>query len=154
MTVDADHGTLRNDLYPSDNGRRVLSALAAIGVIVAAVVAVVGWQARTSEQTTYGSPQAMAERLGCSQSFEPADWAVDASTPVVGTCTRGGVRLTLATFASTEALQAWSMSAMQFAPQRPDGTPGVALVTGENWAVASSTVFSDSVGQLLQAPAN
>jgi hypothetical protein len=152
MTVDADPRVLANAVAPSDGGRRALSALAIVGVVVAAVVAVFAWQARANAPTTYQSPQAMAERLGCSQTFVPAAWATDASTPLVGTCTSGGVSLTLATFPSKEAAQAWSLSAMQFGPKRADGTAAITLISGENWAVASAETFGDAVGQKLQAP--
>jgi hypothetical protein len=141
----------------SDNGSnhmvriRVLSVLALIAVGVAAVAAFAAWRAMGDHPSTYSDPQAMAAKLGCAQSYQHSQWADDPSMPIIGTCTRNGSVLTLATFPSNEAVQAYWIAARQFGPQRPDGTEAIVGVTGENWAVTSDKSFSDTVVQILQA---
>jgi hypothetical protein len=152
MTVDTDLRPLPSDAPTHSTRRRVAAAVAAAGVCLAAFGAVAWWRAMDTHPSAYGSPQEMASKLGCSQSFQPSEWATDASTPTIGTCTRNGIVLTLATFPSAEAVNAWWIAARQFSPHSENLTPTIYGVTGENWAVTSPDAFSDTVVQILQAP--
>jgi hypothetical protein len=152
MTVDTDlRPRLDAASAPSRRGASATAVVAVVAVAVVSLIALAAWRMTASQAPTYADAAAMADKLGCSQSFRASDWATGPSEPSIGTCTRSGHVLTLATFPSSDAAHAWWMAAMQFGPHGKNDVTTMHGMSGANWAVASLDHVDDGVSDILNS---
>lgn len=149
MTADTElRPSLEDVPAPS---RRWVRVSAAVAVLLVGLAVVVLWRTTSSSGPTYASPEAMAAKLGCSESFQAANWAAGPSEPSVGTCTLSGNVLTLATFPSSDTAHVWWIAAMQYSPHLKNDVTSLHGTTGANWAVTTPDDLSNGVSQVLGA---
>jgi hypothetical protein len=153
MTVDTElRPTIDDAPAPRPRWVRVTALTAAVAVCLVAAVLVVVWRVSGANGTSYSSAAAIADRLGCADSFRVPSWNSAApSESTVGTCSLNGKVLTLATFDSSDEAHAWLMAAMQFSPHIANGSPTVSGSSGANWAVTTQGSLGNGVGQVLGA---